>query len=42
MFSLSLYDDLGEYHNLGNVKIGFKGQDITTSTTPLLKMNLAH
>lgn len=32
MFYLSLHDDSGEYHDLGNVKIGFKGQDTSCTT----------
>ena len=32
MFYLSLHDESGKYHDLGNVKIGFKGQDVSQST----------
>jgi predicted ATPase len=32
MFYLSIYDQLGKYHDLGNVKIGFKGQDTNKAT----------
>lgn len=32
MFYLSLHDESGKYHDLGNVKIGFRGQDRSQST----------
>lgn len=32
MFYVTLYDSAGKPHDLGNVKIGFKGQDKNTST----------
>lgn len=32
MFYLSLHDESGNYHDLGNVKIGFKGQDTDHDT----------
>ncbi|SEJ36662.1 AAA domain-containing protein, putative AbiEii toxin, Type IV TA system [Azotobacter beijerinckii] len=32
MFYVVLYDEVGERHNLENVKIGFKGQETSTST----------
>ena len=32
MFYLSLHDENGKYHEIGNVKIGFKGQDISKDT----------
>jgi predicted ATPase len=32
MFYLSLHDESGNYHEFGNVKIGFKGQDTSRST----------
>ncbi len=32
MFYLSVYDHEGNLHNIGNVKIGFKGQDTSIST----------
>lgn len=32
MFFLALHDETGKYHELGNVKIGFKGQDTSQST----------
>ena len=32
MFYLSLYDQKGELHEIGNVKIGFQGQSIEKST----------
>lgn len=37
MFQLSLHDELGKYHNLGNVKIGFKNQDTSISTYSTLE-----
>ncbi|WP_309266217.1 AAA family ATPase [Aeromonas salmonicida] len=36
MFYLELYDDKGVLHDLGNVKIGFKGQTTEQSTYSLL------
>lgn len=36
MFYVTLYDSAGKSHDLGNVKIGFKGQDKDTSTTSKL------
>lgn len=36
MFYLSLHDDKGELHSIGNVKIGFKGQTTEISTYSLL------
>ncbi|MCH9660024.1 MAG: AAA family ATPase [Bacteroidetes bacterium] len=35
-FYLSLHDDAGKYHELGNVKIGFKGQDISKKTCKVI------
>ncbi|CAM3202109.1 phage Hau3 resistance protein [Ectopseudomonas mendocina] len=32
MFYLSVHDQKGNLHNIGNIKIGFKGQDTSTST----------
>lgn len=32
MFYLTLHDEAGNYHELGNIKIGFKGQDKSKST----------
>lgn len=32
MFYLSVHDDNGAYHEIENVKIGFKGQTTATST----------
>jgi predicted ATPase len=32
MFHMSLYDELGQYHNIGEIKIGFKGQTAATNT----------
>lgn len=32
MFHISLHDESGQYHALGDVKIGFKGQDASRST----------
>ena len=32
MFYLSLHDDKGQVHDIGNVKIGFRGQDTSKST----------
>lgn len=32
MFHLSLHDDSGEYHDIGEIKIGFRGQTTATST----------
>ena len=32
MFHVLVYDEFGEAHDLQNVKIGFKGQDIATTT----------
>ena len=32
MFSLSLHDDEGIFHEIGTIKIGFKGQDESVST----------
>ncbi|MCJ8351387.1 AAA family ATPase [Moritella sp.] len=32
MFHLSLFDDRGSYHEIGRIKIGFKGQTISEST----------
>lgn len=36
MFHLSLHDDKGELHDIGNVKIGFKGQDTDQPTYEML------
>lgn len=36
MFYLSLYDDKGQFHDIGNVKIGFRGQDTSKSTYEML------
>lgn len=32
MFHLSIHDQDGNFHAIGNIKIGFKGQDVTIST----------
>lgn len=32
MFYMTLFDEKGIYHEIGNVKIGFKGQTVATST----------
>lgn len=37
MFNFSLYDEKGQYHELGQIKIGFKGQTIHTSTRSVLQ-----
>ena len=39
MFYMSLHDDKGELHDIGNVKIGFKGQDTSKSTYEMLGNN---
>lgn len=36
MFSMSLYDNDGEYHDIGALKIGFKGQTVEISTNEKL------
>jgi predicted ATPase len=36
MFYLELHDDIGSFHSLGNVKIGFRGQTTEQSTYSLL------
>lgn len=40
-FHLSLHDELGKYHVLGGVKIGFKGQDISKNTYSTLDERFA-
>ncbi|WP_447957648.1 AAA family ATPase [Vreelandella sp. EE7] len=37
MFYLSVHDQEGSFHNIGNIKIGFKGQDISVSTRQKLE-----
>lgn len=37
MFYVSLHDDTGEFHELGNIKIGFRGQTTETSTFSTLE-----
>lgn len=37
MFYISLHDENGVYHDLGNIKIGFKGQTASTSTYTTLE-----
>lgn len=39
MFNLSLHDEKGQYHELGPVKIGFKGQTTQISTYSTLQTN---
>ncbi|MCK5347102.1 MAG: ATP-binding protein, partial [Candidatus Heimdallarchaeota archaeon] len=36
MFYLSLHDDQGQLHDIGNIKIGFRGQDTSKSTYEML------
>ena len=36
LFYLYVHDDNGQFHDIGNVKIGFKGQTVTTETKDYL------
>ncbi|WP_282361076.1 AAA family ATPase [Pseudomonas sp. PS01300] len=42
MFHVIIYDDKGAKHDMGNVKIGFKGQDKDTSTMSRLEKSFTH